>query len=223
MTGWHEVAGLSNLDFNSPNVQKTTFEMLNGRSVQRTGAAQASTLTAQMASNQSSPIFDVLLSAKNKGTTLQFRFSTAPAESLFDSNKGGANGTVAIAQSTGVCTFAGSGDGLPNFGGDDAGQFAVGHAILMDGDATVHRIAEIGVDTANSVKGTVKVVAPTGDIAAAAYNIINPQAVLTFQGSVTQVGNISAAPSSAVNTDTLEVSATNVINFGDFVFNGTGV
>ena len=209
---WHEIAGLSNLDFNSPNVQKTTFDLLNGRSVQRTGSAQPSTLTAQMASNLSSEIFRLLLDAKNEGTSYSFRFSTAPAEELHDSG----NGTVAI-DAAGACTFA-STSGL-NFGGDSAGTYAVGHAIQMDAGG-LYRIVSITPDTVSAVNGIVTVIKPTNPVLAATFKIVNPMATVTFQGSVTQIGNISAAPSSAVNTDTLEVSAANVITKDLWTFSG---
>ena len=225
VAGFHEIPGLSNIDFTSPNIQKTTFEMLNGRSVQRTGASQASTLTAQLAANQSSPLFDILLNAKNNGTALTFRYSTAPAEGLFNSNEGTRDGQVAIAQTTGVCTFSGTAanDAYPNFGGDEAGAYAVGHALLLDGDATIYRIAEI-TTAANAWKGNVIVSpGPAADVAAADFNIIRPQAVATFQATVTQIGNISAAPSAAVTTDSLELSATRVLTPNDFVLNATGI
>ena len=138
-SGWHEVAGLSNVDFNSPNRSRTNFEMLSGRSVSRTGAAQTPTLTGQTASNVPSPIFGILLDAKNKGTALRFRFSTAPADELYKSTDDSGDAQVAIAQTTGACTFTGSVN-LPDFGGDEVGPYAVGHAIQIG--STVYRIAE---------------------------------------------------------------------------------
>ena len=217
---WYEVEGLSNLDFNSPNVQKTTFDLLNGRSVQRSGSAQPSTLTAQMSSNIPSEVYQKLLTAKVEGTTLPFRFSTAPAELVFDGKTGG---KVAVANN-GVLTF--SGTPIPDFGGDKSGLFAVGHALQIADDAAgsdadtepdLLRIVSIGADTSNAWKGIVTVMPPAAAISTPiVYKIVNPLAQTLFNGTITQIGNLSAAPSSAVNTDTLEVSATTVVSTWTF-------
>ena len=214
---FYEVGGLSNTDLNSPNVQRTLFDLLNGRSLQRTGSAQPGTLTAQMASNLSSPVFTALLDLKNNGETARVRFSTAEAEELFDS----VTATVAIAMATGVCTFAAGSGGageLPNFGGNDAGAYAIGHAIQVG--STLHRIKLIA-SASNDVNGTVTTLKPDADVAATVFKIVRPKAVLAFQASVTQIGNIAAAPASAVNTDTLELSATQTLTSGFLTYAGT--
>ena len=217
VAGFQEITGLSNIDFTSPNIQRTTFELLNGRSIQRTGSAQANTLTAQMASNLSSPVFDALLKAKVNGTSLTFRYSTAPAESLYNSTEGSRNYQVAIASADGACTFTGSTGDAPNFGGDDPGNYAVGHVIQVG--STLYKIISIA-SASNNVNGNVIVEKPSADVAAADFDIVNPLGVITFQGSVTQIGNIASSPSAAVNTDTLEISANTVITAGQLVLSG---
>ena len=220
---FYEVGGLSNTDFNSPNVQRTTFDLLNGRSLQRTGSAQAGTLTAQMASNLSSPVFESLLNLKTGGGTARIRFSTAVAEELYDSvtpvGDPPAPGTaqVAISETTGICTFSGN-TNLPNFGGADAGAYAVGHAIQIGN--VLHRIKTIATTPAGDTGGQITVLKPDAAVTATAFKIVRPQAVLTFSGSITQIGNVSAAPGSAVNTDTLEISATQVITAGFISYAG---
>ena len=215
VSGFHEIRGLSNVDFNSPNRAQTRFELLNGRSVTRTGAAQTATLTGQTASNVSSRMFDILLNAKNNGTPLRFRFSTAPAEELYKSTNDSGDAQVAI-DTDGLCTFTGT-TNLPNFGGDDAGLYAEGHIIQLTSASDFHVIGTIDADSANNVKGVVRVdPAPSAAVNASDFQIVNPLSRVIFQGEVTQIGNISSAAGSAVSTDTLEISVVNLINAGDW-------
>ena len=62
--------------------------------------------------------------------------------------------------------------------------------------------------------------APSGAVTDSDFQIVNPLSQVEFLGDVTQIGNVSAATGSAVNTDTLEVSATQVINEGDWKHSG---
>ena len=195
---FREIYGLANVDFTKPETPQTQFDFLSGRNEARAGSVQARTLTGQMASAIPSPVYQVLLKAHEAGTPLTFRYTTSPATTIWDSG----TGRIAIA-ADGTLTF--SVGNYPNFGGDEVGIYAVGHAIQTPApDNGLYRIKSIATGT-NAWNGVVKVNKPSAPVAASAYQIVNPSASTVFTATITQMSNISSSPTAAVDTDTFSL------------------
>ena len=198
---FNEVEGLSNVEMSSPDNTNSVYQLLNGRSIQRSGSAQPYSLSAERAANMGSLVFRTLFNARNgqagQARALVFRVDSAPEEPVYTPTVS-ANVTAAIASSDGAVTFAGT--LKPEIDAALAGyQIAVGHAIKLTGK--YYSITEI--DDSDNVTA-VEIPTwefPSADVAADEFTIVNPKWRYQGLAHVNQIGNFSAATDGNPVTD----------------------
>ena len=197
---FNEIEGLSNVDMNSPDNTTSVYQLLNGRSIQRSGSANPYTLTAERVANMGSLIFRTLSNARNGGTSQVFRVDSAPEEPVFTPTVA-ANVTCAISDA-GVVTFAGT--LKPEIDNALAArQICVGHAIKLGGK--YYSITQITDADAVSAVEIPTWEVPDSDVAAGEFTIVNPKWRYQGLAHVNQVGNLSAATDGNPVTDSLSL------------------
>ena len=199
------IDGLTNVDINSDDVPTVKQALLNGRSVQHSGASSPETLTAQRLANYNTDVYDALVDAKHNGTALQFRIFSGPEE-----NVGSAIQTadkVAIA-TTGIVTFTPANTNttlrdLANL------QIAVGHCIKTGGK--LYRIIGISDTDVVTVQDTATRKAPSAAVTTADYTIVNPKWQNDGVANILQVGNFSVDGGGAAATDSFSIAFRNAL------------
>ena len=186
------------------------LELLNGESLTSRGSVPAETVTAQIVWNPAASVIKALIAAKYSGDPLSFRISTPEPFWVYEAVAASKYISAARDATTGLSEVTLSGaNAVPTLGDDDTrGIVGVGHYFVVDNthgyviDAvTGSTTLEIAVPSDYAAVGS----------AADYEGIVMPQLRNTFQASVTNVGNFTAAATGEAVTDSVELAAVSSI------------
>ena len=195
-----EIDGLSNLDMNSPDNTTANYQLLNGRSIQRSGPASPYTLTGERAANMGTRVFNTLFNAKHGTNALTIRFDSAPAEPVFTPPSTGSP-EAAIASATGIVSFSGATTEIE--AALASRKIAPGYVIVIDNKLyAIDAITDADVVTAVDVTTWAY---PAADVAADSYVIVNPKWRYEGLAHVNQIGNLSVSTDGNPATDSLSI------------------
>ena len=195
-------------------------ELLTGETLSTRGTVPSETITSQIVWNPAAPTIKALIAQKYNGQPLTFRLSTpkpfyvykAVAASKFVS--GDRDATTGLSE----VTFSGGTDNQPYLGtGTVRGVVGEGHYFVHEADKG-YPILTVPDDD----KVEIEVAATYSKVTSASdyLGIVMPQLQNTFQATVTNVGNFTAAATGETVTDSLELSAVSTIGEG-YVVNYT--
>ena len=203
--GEREIYGLTNVQIQSSNNPTQTTALLNGRSVQHTGAASPETLTGNLLPTFGTDFYNALRDSKHNGTSLPFRIQTGPTEIVGQGLVAADTLTISATDDATFGEVSFTTDKTP----DDVAnnEIAVGDVIRV---GTAQYII-IQITDGNKVfvrdVGNLDTVTAVGT--ATAYNVQRPQATVRANATVTQIGNFTADAGGNAVTDSFELAFRN--------------
>jgi len=197
---WIDVPGISGISESGGDAstrEVPTFQNV----IQHTGNVRPPTVSISIAGYVPvHPTFKIIDDAKKGNRALTFRYEFPESEVRASA----ANTTAAVAMTTGVVTFGGTGEN-PDFTVEELGR---GHALKIGSGAS----ARYMVITAISSTGAVTVVdgatleAPTAQVAAAAYSVVvPPMRRPAFAARIMTFANLEAGSEADLST-TLDIA-----------------
>ena len=194
-----------------------TLELLNGESLTSRGSVPAETITAQLVWNPASKVIDALIGAKYSGDPMQFRISTPDAFYVYEAVAASkyTSGARDATSSESKVMFTGA-NATPTLGsGTVRGVVGPGHYFVVDASNgfPINAVNDDGSSVQIEVPAAYAAVAVAADY----LGIVMPQLTNTFSGTVTNVGNFTAAATGEAVTDSLELAAVSSIGQGYMV------
>ena len=193
-----------------------TLELLNGESLSSRGSVPPETVTAQLVWNPASTVIKALIAAKYSGDPMSFKISTPEPFYVYDAPAAARYAITApdATSKLSTVTFSGGSDAMPTLGTDTVrGVVGAGHYFVVD---ATHEYVIDEVDGPDKVKVSEGPVAAV-TVPATYAGIVMPQLSNTFSGTVTNVGNFTAAATGEAVTDSLELAAVSSIGEGYMV------
>ena len=186
------------------------LELLNGEALTSRGSVPAETITSQLVWNPASSVIKALIAAKYSGDTMSFRINTPAPFYVYEAITASKYVSAARDATTGLSRVTLSGtNAIPALGdADTRGIAGVGHYFVVDGNNgfAIDAIpGEAMLDIAVP-SGYTTVTSPSDYL-----GIVQPQLRNTFQATVTNIGNFTAAATGEAVTDSLELAAVSSI------------